>query len=167
MKTTVILTTIFFYLLQDLKAQNPTISGDWELNKANSIFGIAPAFVIPKQVTLGLTRDSLQLTFINVDEQDNLQPASSNGYLIDGSPAEILINDTVSRRVTVKVQQAGQVFSRSILFYNPANPEEPYRKVEETWTLSADGKTIVLVQAVQVKGGVQYEVKGVYDRIKG
>lgn len=160
------LLSIAICISQYAMSQQEPFTGKWALNKTNSEFGIAPVFVIPKEITLSLTKDSLRLTFINLDAQNQEQPATTGVYAVDGSAFITQYNDSISRRASVKVLSDGRSFTRSMIYYTPENVDQPYRSIEEKWTVSADGRTLVFQQSVLVAGGTNYDVKGVYDKIQ-
>jgi hypothetical protein len=158
----IIFALVSIITMQTVLAQKENFSGNWKINIDKSDFGSAPIFVASAELSVKQTADSIFLDGINVDD-NGIRKASSGKYALDGNASEKIIRDTVrligffqflkDKKTLVKNQN-----------YIIASQTEPYRKLQEVWTLSSDKTILTVQQTVAVTNGMGYSVKAVYER---
>ena len=135
-------------------AQKTNFSGSWQLDTAKTVFGEAPKTIIPEKITVDQQSDKLLLGRINVNEQQQEQPAVAETLLFDGTPFQRTTGDSQVSTMLHWPSDTSFVLTRDGIL-----------KATETWTLADNGKTLVIDRSVEQKSnGFKYTIKCYYNR---
>jgi hypothetical protein len=149
--------------MQSLIAQNVNFSGKWKINNAKSSFGAAPSFVVPIEINVVQERDSVYLNAVNIDDK-NEQSTSSAKYAVNGKPVERMFQQNIKLVGSFNWSEDKTRLLKDQKYINIDQPDQPLRKVKETWSLSGDGKVLTILQNVEGSNYDQYSVTAIYEK---
>jgi hypothetical protein len=158
----VIISLCFFLIAQIVIAQIVNFSGTWKINKDKSSFGEVPLFVVPVELSVKQTTDSLFLSVINVDNKGNSSSASAK-YSLNGMPAERPYEENTKLVGLFKFSDDKKQLVKDQKVIASAS-KETVRTIKQVWTLSKDGKSLSIEQTVSFPKEEGYTVKAVYDK---
>lgn len=162
MKTKLNILTLAFILLCGAKGiAQSNFTGSWDINKSKSEFGKAPAFTMPVTIIMRQSADSLALTFKGTDAEGK-PSTQSRTYKLNGQEIVVKHPDTI--KVAMKWAPDHQGFIRTLVFLNDQG--HTVEKIRETWSVSADGKHLVIEQVQQLFNSPEedYPITAVFDK---
>ena len=132
----------------------PNFTGDWKLNASKSTFGQMPA---PDSMTYKVTQSDPKLTVDTKQSSQMGEFARTNNYTTDGkeSTNEGFQGSTMKSTAkwdgdTLAIDTKGTFGDNEVT-------------IAQKWSLSADGKTLTIAQAIKSPQG-EFEVKYVFDK---
>ncbi|WEK20208.1 MAG: hypothetical protein P0Y49_03470 [Candidatus Pedobacter colombiensis] len=144
---------------------SPDLTGVWIYNAQKSNLESYPAFVFPKGLIVKTSRDSVfvsqVISYAEGKITANTQPQK---YALDGKPSEVMVSDSTKARLTFKISADRKSATKNIRLLYTNKPDQVLRNTNDIWTLSEDGKALVLLFTDQVDGSKAYTVKGIFDR---
>ena len=151
------------FMLQITFAQKTDFTGNWSIDTSKSDFGSAPLFVVPAEISVQQTADSLFLSVVNIDDKGSKSTASAK-YPLNGNAIEKEFQTDVKLIGSLQWTADQNHLAKSQRFINAAQSEDPFRKVKEMWSLSNDGRYLTIEQSVEIADADGYAVKAVYEK---
>jgi hypothetical protein len=170
MKLTIIITIGFFlclvYITSAAFAQEKKYSGSWVLNVSKSNFGQIPQLVAFREITVKLNGDSVFLKAELNNEDGTGNSIVIAKYSLRGSPIEKISDDTVKVVGDFKWSGDKNALIKSQSYFSVNKRQAALMKIVEKWTLSEDGKELIIDRTQDVCNTVNnsYTIKEVYDR---
>jgi len=161
MKTTFLFLFTVCVLAGTVKAQT-NFSGSYSLDKQKTDFGPAPQWILPQAYTI--TQQGANLIII----RDMLDPQSQQHrdtlqLKADGSVFQNASYSGKKQSFTLAWSTDQKSFTLTLHSVTPAG--EPFLNMTETWSLDADGKTLVIDRnADQVSIRSKYSIKAYYTK---
>jgi hypothetical protein len=152
----------FVLFSQILFSQKTNFTGNWNLNPKISDFGSVPLFTMPVQIKVEQKKDSIYLTGLNVDESGQKKEQSAR-YSLDGKTMEREYSGGMLAGYFKYSEDQKQLLKHQDYFMAASTDGKPIRIINETWTLSEDGKKLTIAQHVDVANFDPYSIKGVYE----
>lgn len=143
-----------------LFAQSTNFSGKWQINKTKTDFGQAPEWVLPKIYAVSNGKSAFIISRVTLDAQLNEHP-STETLTFDGKEALSTLYNGSKRTSSLKWsadQQSFTITASSVMNTNPGP------KISDTWSLSDNGKTLVIDRTVVNPDGGTYSLKAYYDK---
>lgn len=167
MKIKLVLSIITITLFCTVKSYSQAnFSGVWAIDNSKSYFGKVPTYVMPTSIELQKKSDSLFVTF-KVTGQDGNPYKVSSKYDLTGKVVEKAISNGGTMR-SIMIWSADHLgLTKNQTYYLSAkDPAQPTKTINETWTLSADGKTLTIQQTAQIiaKPESNYTIKAIYEK---
>jgi len=161
-KKAITITLLFMaVMVSSLRGQSVNFTGSYQISETKTDFGDAPHSVLPAKLTISQLKDRLTVQRITVDSNKQ-ETVNSETLKFDGSKTETTLKSGNKRTASLKGsanQNSFTIDSRSVTPDGKLNTQ-----INETWTLEADGKTLVLTRQVEQGNGLKYTIKGYYDR---
>ncbi|MFI5163252.1 MAG: hypothetical protein ACHQHN_18375 [Sphingobacteriales bacterium] len=146
-------------------AQQVSFSGNWTLNEQISAFGKVPPFIIFHSSLIGQKDDQLTITSVNRDAQGNTVPVKSLNYDLTGIPTERFFQDTIKLVSSMKWSPGHQTLLKMQSYTPVTRPDQPLKRIKETWSLSPDGKELIIERSFESLNNreISYVIRAVYD----
>ena len=135
-------------------AEKPNFSGSWKLNSGKSDFGMIPA---PDKMdrTIMHTDPTLKMTTVQSGPQGEM--TSDMVLMTDGS-------DSVNKLRGTDVKSVAKWDGDKLTVKSKREAQGMEINLTETWTMSADGKVLTVINAVSTPQG-DFEAKVIMDRV--
>lgn len=132
----------------------PNLSGDWKLNPAKSDFGPMPA---PEKMTRKIGHKDPVLKSIQVQSGQQGEVTSELTYTTDGK-------ESVNKTARGEVKGTAKWENDSIVIDSKREIQGVGEITQhEVWSLSADGKTLTVVNKLNTPQG-EFEIKTVLEK---
>jgi hypothetical protein len=140
-------------------AQKVNFSGSYWINKQKTEFGQAPQSVLP--VKLEIKQEKAQITIKRTTVNDQQQESGYTETLsFTGADNEVKLPSGSTRKASLKWQDDQHFILKSQAVTSDSNPG---LAATENWSLTDNGKTLVIDRSVQQPNGLNYTIKAYYD----
>lgn len=147
MKRTLLLTAIFVAAL--LQAATPDLSGEWKLNLAKSDYGKFPT---PLGATRRIAHNDPKLMLSTTQQGAQSNVVSNLVYTTDGKES-----------VNKESKGVAQWIGDKLMIESSREVGGATLKQKEIWTLSPDGKSLIIDSHVSLPNG-EFDVKQVFEK---
>jgi preprotein translocase subunit SecF len=135
-------------------------SGTWRLNMEKSKFGQVPSVAAAQQYQVEQNKKEIALKWI-AKNQNNEDVSSSQKLQMDGTPEKALLPSQVTRTMKVSIDPNKNTLIFNMSYSKPNSPGEADYELTEVWSMSEDGKTLI----VELKSP-GYTITAVYDKVE-
>lgn len=139
-------------------AQTANFNGNWTINNEKSNFGDYPPYMLPKTIKVKQTNDGFIISRILLDEQLNELMAVTDSLSLDQKPFHR--TDASGRSITTSIKMGNE----STLTLMGKTASDGTIDVNDVWTITEDKKALVINRTVKQSDGLQYTIKGYYDK---
>jgi hypothetical protein len=136
-------------------------SGSWSLNEGKSELGQFGGRGAASKMLVDQKADAVSIT--KTITSFNGDPATSTEVLTEGKESETIVFGAAKKKSTLKWAADGQGFSISYSIAFDRNGQSFELRGVETWSLGADGKTLIMQTALTTPQG-DVSTKAVYDK---
>jgi|GEM_PF-3086900 len=149
------------------KAQQQSVRGTWIVNYQKSELKGNPKFALAREISIDFGNDSFTTKTINIDSSNTDQPVQISKYTLDGKPNEKLRAGKFKSSVIVKTAMDKKSFTKDQVITSLDTADNPNRKINEQFSLSEDGKELILKRTIEVNQRPKYTLvfTGVYERV--
>lgn len=152
----------FLFSFTTSKVYQTNFSGTWTLNEGKSELGQFGGRAAPSKMTVDQKGNDVTFTRIGTSP-DGSQVSTSETITGDGKVSETTLANAGKKSSTLKWAADGATFTINSTINIDANGQSFTLTVVETWSLSADGKTLTLDDALTTPQG-DINIKAVYDK---
>lgn len=131
----------------------PNLSGEWKLNLSKSNYGSFPA---PLGATRKIVQSGLKLSMTTIQRGPKGEVTSQLNYTTDGK-------ESVNPSPGGESKGSAQWIGDKLMIESSREIQGTVLKQKEIWTLSADGKTLMIDAHVSLPNG-EFDVKQVFEK---
>lgn len=132
----------------------PNFSGEWKLDLSRSQYGAVPA---PVAVTRKITEQGVSLSWSTYQKSAQREATTELKYTTDGKEC---INKVTNGEAKGTAKWQGD----ALVIESSQQIQGAELKSRETWTLSADGKTLTVVTHLSLPQQGEFDVKQVFEK---
>lgn len=159
MSTAILIVAVFSAFQGNKIVQEVNFTGTWLLNKTKSEFNNLPAIVASQKVIVEQKKDKLKVQSINGEAPNDY------AYTFDNKPSETIHPNGRKSTSSVQWSEDKQSLYRNLSVSTVGDQSKEEYKRAEVWTLTEDGKVLVISQVVTPSNGKPgYSFKAVYDK---
>lgn len=137
-------------------------SGNWKLNEGNSELGQFGTRGTPSKLEIKQTGNDVSITRHSTGFDGNEQTNTEN-FTADGKEVSSTIGGAMQRKATMKWADDQKTFSVNFTLAIDRGGQSFNLDGKESWSLSADGKTLTMQNTVTTPQG-EFSTKAVYDK---
>lgn len=139
----------------------PDFTGTWTINMQKNEFNGAPSYTAPKQLKVAQTTTGIDIAAL-ITANSGADSTMNEKLTFDGKPFMMKTADQRTRQYTGTLTENDLKIDYSSTYANDPVKEEYH--TTETWTLTPDGKSIIITKEVKVVSGYAYAIKAIYDK---
>ncbi len=152
----------FLFSFSTTKAYQTNFSGTWALNESKSELGQFGGRAAPSKMTVDQKGNDVTFTRTGTSPDGN-SVSTTETITGDGKVSETTLSNAGKKSSTLKWAADGTTFTINSTISIDANGQAFTVTVVENWSLSADGKTLTLDDALTTPQG-DINIKAVYDK---
>lgn len=138
------------------------LSGNWIINPQKSEFDGVPAYAYHHQMKIRQSNGIMNIESEGTDQNGKAYNSGSK-ISLDGKEIKRIIQDSIQLITSYTWAADNKTLVKNQSF-SIVNNEQPYRTIQEKWSLSADGKELIIEQTVAIKNSDGYSIKAVFDK---
>ena len=152
-----------FILIMSAKAiaQSSDFTGSWKLNKEQTDFGNVTEYSTPVRLIVAQKKDSIKIERILINERQETH-SNIEFLAINGGKSEIKLNERTQKTASIAWASDGRSLTELATYID--NSVKMEYTGTEVWSLSAEGKTLVIAKSNELPGGKTYLRKMIYEK---
>jgi hypothetical protein len=135
-------------------------SGNWQIDTIKTDFGGAPHWVLPVSVKVVQKGENVSITRSSADAQGTSSVSTEN--LSDGDTSATITGSGLKRKAILHWDNYKKTFT--IHSATKHADDTPNAKINETWSVLEDDKTLVIDRNVEQADGLNYSIKAYYNK---
>ena len=132
----------------------PNLSGEWKLNVARSKYGDFPA---PASMIRKIKHEGVSLSMSTTQKGAQGEVTSELNYSTDGKAV-------VNKTATGEIKGGAHWEGNNLIIESSRQVNSAELKERDTWTLSADGKTLTVAAHIVLPQQGEFDVTQVFDK---
>jgi hypothetical protein len=143
--------------------QKIDFSGNWILKEQKSITGTLYLNAVPKKIKVVQRADSFLIERINMNaSREDIM--TSESIVLDGKPFDTFTPSKRRKITNIKWEKDSQSLIEIAVYMSSTNQTAIEYKITDTWSLSADGKTLTMIRVDESSTEQSWSVKAIYDK---
>jgi hypothetical protein len=134
-------------------------SGKWVLNLDKTELGNVPERAAVKQFDVKQARDSIYITRVTINSNDEEVTSSEIGGL-DGTPYSLVLSDGKTKTSTISWSTDQKEMTTVSRYSAPNNPDEIQYTLSQVWKLNEEKNQLIIMLT-----SPSYTIKCVYDKV--